>query len=849
MTEKYQSREERRKSQGNNNKKKQPKKQKRSLFKRILIIMFSLGILFMVAGAITFFVLASGAPPLDEALLKDPLSSKVYDINGKKIYEFGAEKRTFVPIDEIPDDLKNAVIAVEDARFYKHHGLDVIRLGGAVIANITEGYGAEGASTISQQVIKNSFFTQDKKLKRKVQELWMAFQLERKYSKEQILEMYLNKIYYGVGNTYGVAKAAELYYGKTLDELTLEESAFIAGVGNNPGLFNPYTHPERAEKRRNIVLNLMEKNNFITKEEATAAKTTAIDATLVASKEESQPIDSFLDQVKKELKEQGGIDVYTAGLKIYTSFDPDAQAHIDSLLNNEGDVQFPNDEFQAGIALIDTQTGEIRALGGGRNQSANSRINFAIDPLNQPGSTIKPIIDYGPAIENLKWSTYHQIVDEPTTYTGSDKKINNVDFKYLGQMTIRTALAKSRNTTAVKTFREVGGKKAREFAVNLGMPFSENEVNEAYAIGGTEGGISPLQMAGAYAAFGNNGNFNKPHAVKKIIYPDDTEVVMAPESVPVMKEATAFMITDMLKSVLEPGGSAAGYDVSGLPIAGKTGTTNYDSKTAQKYNIESGVPDVWFSGYTTNYTISIWTGYKDNITPIKNKERNIAKQLFRDIITYVSKDKDTKDFVKPNSVVKVGVEKGTNPAKLPSEFTPKEDIVYEYFIKGTEPTEISDKYDKLTSPTDLVATYNAEKNEIALSWNFPKDKLDGISFEVSASIDEGPGIVQGTLKDLTYTMVNPIPGAIYSFTIVAVSDDNKENRSDPISSKIEIPIIPDITNPGDDNGNGNDNGEGNGNGDGNDDGNGDDDTGIDIPDIPPLPPGDVNDQSNGRKGN
>ncbi|MDR4888677.1 PBP1A family penicillin-binding protein [Fredinandcohnia sp. QZ13] len=842
MSEKYQSREERRHA---NQKKKKRKKSKGSLFKRILLIILLIGIIGMVAGATTFFVMASGAPELDESLLKDPLSSKVYDMNGNKIYEFGAEKRTYVSLNQIPDDLKNAVLAVEDARFYEHHGLDVIRLGGAVVANLTEGFGAEGASTISQQVIKNSFFVEgEKKLTRKAQELWLAFQLERKYSKNEILEMYLNKIYYGVGNTYGVAKAAELYFGKPLDELELHESAFIAGLGQNPGIYNPFVHPEAAEKRRNIVLNLMVRHEFITKEQADAAKKVPIESSIVESKEQSHPIDSFMDQVKNELKEYGDIDVYNAGVKIYTTFDPEAQAHVDSLLANENpDIQFPDDQFQAGIAIVDTKTGEIRALGGGRNQAQNTRVNFALDNSNQPGSTIKPILDYGPAIEYLKWSTYHQIKDEPYTY--SDKRpINNFDRKFMGQITARVALAHSRNIPALKAFQEVGVSKATEFANNLGITFEER-INEAYSIGGMLGGISPLEMAGAYATFGNEGNFIKPHAVTKIVFPDNREVVLAPEPKTAMSEATAFMMTDMLKSVMDFG-SGRRYDVSGLQIAGKTGTTNYTAKEIKDYNIPAGgVPDIWFSGYTPSYTVAIWTGYRNNQTAVLPAEQSLALKLFRDIITNLSEGKEAEDFVMPKTVVKVGVEKGSSPAKLPSEFTPKDEIVYEYFIRGTEPTEVSDKYDKLNPPSNLSVMYDQVTNQINLTWAYAEGEMEGNSFEVSVSIDEGPAKVLTTTKELTYTVPDAIPGAIYKFSVAVVNNENPEKRSDPASTTIEVPEPPeeeiDIPlppgNPG--NGNGNGNGGENGGDTGGDtggegEGNGEGDGGVPI--FPPLPP-------------
>ncbi len=791
MSQNYRSREERK--QASTTKKKKPKKKNRGIFKKIFIALIILGIIGMLAGVSTFYVLAKDAPPLDAALLKDPLSSTVLDKDGNKIYEFGVEKRTYVSIDEIPDILKDAVIAVEDARFYEHQGLDVVRLAGAVIANFREGYGAEGASTISQQVIKNSFLTPEKNLTRKAQELWLAFQLERKYSKDQILEMYLNKIYYGVGNTYGVAKASEIYFGKSISELELHEAALIAGIGQNPGIHNPFVHPERAENRRNVVLTLMERHGFITSSQANDAKSVPIENSLADAAPQAQPLEAFLDQVKLEIAELGDIDVYSAGLTIHTTFDPKAQEYIDTLLNTDEILKYPSEDFQAGIAITNTQTGEILALGGGRNQSETKRRNFALDTSNQPGSTIKPILDYGPAIEYLKWSTYEQIVDEPFTYSDG-VPINNYDRKHKGQMSIRTALADSRNIPALKALQQVGVEKARRFAVSLGIPF-EPPINEAYAIGGTEGGISPLQMAGAYSAFGNNGTFIEPHAVKKVVYSDDTEVTTAPSGEVVMRDATAFMITDMLKSVLLPGGTGQRAHVPGLNIAGKTGTTNYTQEAREKYGIPAGaVPDAWFAGYTPNYTIAIWTGYADNnvwLNPTSSSDdQRYAQNLFKHIITFMTEGEDKPDFPVPDSVIKIAVEKGTNPAKLASEFTPSDQIVHEYFIKGTEPTQQSDKYKKLVSPSDLSISFDEEKDQITLSWSYPEDAANGVSFQVSESIDEGPYKVITTTKERSITISQPIPEAIYRYQIIAISDENNENRSEPVTTEITIPAKP-----------------------------------------------------------
>jgi penicillin-binding protein 1A len=789
MSQQYRTREERKKALSK--RKKQPRTNGQML-KKIFMIFIVLGIVGLVSGATTFAFFISDTPKLDETLLKDPLSSTVYDMNGNKIAELGHEKRTYVSYDEIPKVLEDAFIATEDVRFYKHHGVDIVRLAGAVIANFKEGFGAEGASTITQQLAKNAFLKPEKTIKRKVQELWLAIQLENRYSKHEILEMYLNKIYFSNvngSNIYGVAKAAEVYFGKELKELELHEAALLAGMPQSPNNYNPLKHPEAAEKRRNIVLDLMAKHGFISKEEAEKAKAVAVQSTLAEPKKSETPYYSFLDQVIEEVSDYGKIDVFSAGLKIYTTLDPDAQSYVEELLDENSDIPYPDENFQAGIALLDTQTGEIRALGGGRNHSARG-FNYATDTKRQPGSTIKPILDYGPAVEYLKWSTYHQIVDGPYTYSDGTK-INNHDRQYMGKISIRTALAKSRNIPALKALQAVGLDRARDFAVKLGIPLEER-IFESYAIGGFNKGVSPLQLAGAYSAFGNNGVYVKPHAVKKIVFPDGTEIDMRPEPEVVMKDYTAFMITDMLMSVVEPGGTGVSANVPGLNIAGKTGTTNFDESERKKYGIPKGVPkDIWFAGYTPHYTAAIWTGYKEvnEESYMKTKsEQQIAKQLFKKVIGHVSKNVDNKDFPVPKSVVKVAVEKGTDPAKLASDFTPKDKITYEYFVRGTEPTQVSDRYKKLEKPSNLTINYNQQTNEITLSWEYPEEWMEGVQFEISQSIDEGPYQVITTTGETAISIPNPIPGAIYKFNVVAFSTEINENRSDPAAAAIEIPV-------------------------------------------------------------
>lgn len=694
-------------------------------------------------------------------------------------------KRTYVPYEDIPKVLEEAVLATEDARFYEHNGVDIIRIGGAFVANIQEGFGAEGGSTITQQVIKNSLLTTEKTITRKVQELWLAFQLEQKYSKQEIIEMYLNKIFFP-GNVYGVAQAAKSFYGKDLNELELHEAAMIAGIPQSPNNYNPRTNPENAEKRRNIVLSLMAKHGFISEAEADEAKKIPVQSTVIEPTEKANPYHAFVEEVIEEVKEKTDIDAGSAGLEIYTTLDPKAQETVENVLNGNV-LHFPDEKIQAGITLIDTKTGEIRAIGGGRNQPVGG-YNYATDTRRQPGSTIKPVLDYGPAIEHLKWSTYHQIVDEPYTYSDGKTPINNWDRSYKGQMSIRQALADSRNIPALKALQAVGLDKAQEFAQGLGIPLPE--IHESYAIGGFSNGVSPMQMAGAFSAFGNNGIYIEPHAVKKIVLSDGTEVNLKPEPKAAMSDYTAFMITDMMKSVVQYG-TGKSVHIPGINIAGKTGTTNFTEEDKAKYNVPNGAAkDAWFVGYNPNYTAAVWTGYninKDNQKVyLDSSDQKLARAMFRSVFSEIASG-DTSDFEQPNSVVKKAVEKGSREAVLASKYTPSSKIAYEYFVKGSEPSKVSKKYEKLDKPSKLTINYDQETNSISVNWNYDESLLETVSFEISQSIDEGPYQLVNKSKDMGYEIADVIPGAIYSFQVVAVSDEDGSNKSDPSATKIQVP--------------------------------------------------------------
>lgn len=635
---------------------------KENKFKKLAIrsgmALFVFIILLTGVLAVTAFAYVKDAPSLNPDQLIAPQSSTVYDMDNEKVLDIaGEEYRKTIPLEQVPERVQNAFLAVEDARFWDHHGVDVKRIAGALVENVKEGFGAEGGSTITQQLVKLSFLSSEKTVERKVQEVYLSLRLERKYSKKEILELYLNKVYFGEG-TYGVATASEVFFTKSVEDLTISEAALLAGLPQRPSAYNPFKNPELAEKRRDTVLALMEQHGFISENEKKEAQSTPVEDLLKKQKKQTK-YQSFIDHVIEELKENG-IDekaIYTEGLKIYTTLDPKAQEFTEKVLMTNEHIDYPDDKFRAGVALLDTETGEIRALGGRRNteeEEIERGFNYATQLKRQPGSTIKPIMAYGPAIEKLNWTPDQIIKDEQIEMNG--KVFRNWNNKYHGNVTMKTALQWSYNIPAIKTMQAVGAEEVKKFAGKLGIEL--DEVYPAYAIGGFTEGISPLQLAGAFAAFGNEGVYHKPHAVRKIVYPNGKERQLQPESVQAMSDNTAYLITDMLKAVVTQGtGQMA--NIPGLPLAGKTGTNQLPDGI-----YGSGAADAWFVGYTTRYTASVWIGY-DEITQetyIKSNDTHIARLIFKQIMSKISEDKETPDFKRPSSV-------GNRPETTPKQET------------------------------------------------------------------------------------------------------------------------------------------------------------------------------------
>lgn len=632
---------------------------KKGPFKRILkylLIFFGLIILFG-AGLFTFY--ASSAPQITRSALSSDNSTKFYDANGHVISRLGSQNRDYVKSKKIPKTLKQAVVSIEDRRFYKHGGVDPIRIMGAAISNVTgSSLGLQGGSTLTQQLVKLSVFStaaSDRTLKRKAQEAWLAIKVERHYSKSQILEFYINKVYMGNG-VYGMQTAAEFYYNKTLDHLTLPEFAMLAGMPQSPTLYNPYKYPKYATERRNEVLNAMVKNEVITEQQAQNAKNVSVQRNLSkthakakTSEKTSKYIDSYLKQTIEELHDKGYKT--NSGLKVYTNLDLNAQKKLYNVANGTSSgIVYPSNRFQLGATLVNPNNGKVLAMQGGRKIKVAFGLNRAVQTGRSSGSTAKPIMDYGPAIQYLKYPTYQPVKDTPYTYAGSDKSVMDFDNKYQGTITMRKALVESRNIPAIRTLENVGVPRATKFLKSLGMSFSKPlELQNGIGLY-----ISSEQLAASYAAFSNGGTYYKPYLIRKVTQVNGVTHKYHSQGKRAMSPATAFMITNMLKGVMtDANGSGTAAKVSGLFEAGKTGTTQYPDDYINQVPSDSSM-DSWFSGFTKNYSLAIWTGYDHQFKAnsyISPTETTIAQQIYKSVMGYISQDKPNTDWTKPDDVV------------------------------------------------------------------------------------------------------------------------------------------------------------------------------------------------------
>ncbi|HZJ82577.1 MAG TPA: PBP1A family penicillin-binding protein [Clostridia bacterium] len=706
-------------------------------------------------------------------------SSFVYDYQGDKIINIhGTENRIKVPLSSIPVHVQNAFIATEDTRFYTHPGFDVKRLVGSLIQNIKARAYVQGGGTITQQVVRNGFLTQKKVMSRKIQEIYLAYELEKKYSKEQILETYLNLIYFGKG-TYGLETASNRYFGKSVKDLSFSEGATLAGIIKNPSRYSPLIDKENSIDRRNLVLDLMVKGEYLTFDQGEAAKKESM--TLVETPPESYVHNHFMDMALEEAANILGVSeetLFTNGYKIYTTLDKSLQGFCEKLFNNLD--LFPkspvtDEPSQGALVILDSSTGEVRAILGGREEDEPIRKGFnrATQSKRQPGSVIKPLVVYVPAIENFGYTPVSFIEDVPFTvdkYTPS-----NYGGGFRGWVTMREAVASSINIPAVKVLYDIGVNNGISLAKRIGIPFADEDRSLSVALGGFHYGISPMDLSKAYATLADKGRHKQYTTVRRIEDANGATVYdLKQQKSQNISEETSFLMNNILQSSVNwESGTASKLKSLGIPLAAKTGTVQLPD--TQEFKDAKGTKDAWIVAYNPDYVITVWMGFdettSENYLPSDAVGGSYPAEVARQIIENLYSDRSPKTFEKPLNVVEVELDaralNEVHKVLLASPLTPQKHIVTEYFKRNNVPREETDYWVVPDIPHDF---------QIILSQN----GLPSISFtppqsfpiyDIYKSNGEGEAIAvhriqPGQQDKIQWTDPLVKPGETYSYYVV-----------------------------------------------------------------------------------
>ncbi|MFW6278981.1 MAG: penicillin-binding protein 1A [Bacillota bacterium] len=689
----------------------------------VILLILSLGFGIFI-GAITYIV--QETPDISNYKGAQE-TTRIYSADGDILSRFFTEDRVYVPLKRIPADLTKAVVAIEDTNFYSHNGIDVWGIVRALITNIRQGRSAQGGSTITQQLARNALLSFEKTYYRKIQEAYLALQFEHLYTKPEILEMYLNEIFMG-HSAYGVQTAARQYFDKNVWELTLSESALIAGLPQSPNNYSPFNNMEASLKRRNRVLQRMKKIDFITEEEYEQARNEEIDIEFENEDKETNTV-YFENYIKSQLKNilediygsEGSQMIYGGGLQVYTTLDLEMQkyaekAYQQALDKKEGYIPSltrdnSKDKLQPQGALVslEAETGAIRAMIGGRG---NDQFNRAVQSKRQPGSAFKPFVyttalqqDYSPA------SIINDIPVILETDDGRKYAPRNYDNRYKGFISARTGLAESINLAAVKLARDLGINNIINVASQLGIStFEESDKSDSrysVALGGLNKGVIPLEIASAYSVFASNGVKKNPFAIEKILDSRDNVIYRAkPNKKVVLDEDTSFLINSMLESVITDGTGWRIDQSIDHPVAGKTGTTNKNT-------------DAWFVGYTPRLVTAIWIGEDTNLP--MDKEHGYSQtigsghavMLWRDYMKQVLDDQPKQDFTKPKNIEEVEIDPVTG--LLPNDSTPE--TITEYFRSDNKPEDKNNLHEtvetiRIDQETGKLATENCPEDNI-----------------------------------------------------------------------------------------------------------------------------------------
>ena len=577
----------------------------KSIFKKIILVILILTTILNTIITIYMINLWNKIKLDDLSKLYPNGNTTIYDNKGNLIANLSSTYNSYSPYESIPTDVINAFISIEDSRFFIHNGLDYEGIARSILANIKDKGFSQGASTITQQLVKNVYLSNEKTLDRKINEVILALKLENILSKEDIMASYLSNVLFG-GRIYGIKMGSKYYFNKELDEIELKEAALLAGLVQLPNYYNPFSNYEAAKNRRDIVLKRMYELDYI--DQDTYNETINIELESYLNKgqinENIGIYASYIDYVTAEATKEYGIDLFRDNIKITINVDSEIQNHVYQIINNKYN-HFPDDYLKCGIVVLDNQTAKILAIAGSREKGLKN-LNYATEVYNQPGSTIKPILSYAPAIQYLNFMPQTQILDEPYKYTDG-MTVKNWDNRYLGNISLRQALSDSRNVPAIKLYKMVGDEKAWQFANSIGLENRDGYSHESMAIGGFTYGYSVLEIANSYLSFANMGKYKKAYSIENIEI-ENKMLTNNFEFKQVMSEETAFLINNILHDVLR----YTKYDLSNTYLSSKTGQSNYDYNTRIKYNIPvSATKDRWVVGYTKDLTVAVWCGYDD----------------------------------------------------------------------------------------------------------------------------------------------------------------------------------------------------------------------------------------------
>ena len=683
----------------------------------------------LIGGSIFLFYVVQ-APELSETKLVATTSSKIYDNKNELIADLGAERRVNAQSNEIPTDLVNAIVSIEDHRFFNHRGIDSIRIFGAFLRNLRSN-GLQGGSTLTQQLIKLTYFstsTADQTIARKAQEAWLAIQLERTATKQEILTYYINKVYMSNGN-YGMQTAAQNYYGKDLKYLSIPQLALLAGMPQAPNQYDPYSHPEEAQQRRNLVLSEMQRQGYLSSEQyETAINTPITDGlqSLKGSNTYPQYLDNYLKEVIDQVEQETGYNLLTTGMDIYTNVDQDVQKKLWDIYNTDEYVHYPDDDFQAASTIVDVTNGKVIAQLGSRHQASNVSfgLNQAVETNRDWGSTMKPITDYAPALEyGVYDSTAYMLKDVPYNFPGTNEPVLNWDRGYFGNITLQYAIQQSRNVPAVETLNKVGLDRAKTFLNGLGIDYPTmlyiNAISSNTTETGKRYGASSEKMAAAYAAFANGGTYYKPMYINKVVFSDGSSKEFSDPGTRAMKETTAYMMTEMMKTVLYYGTGTGAY-ISWLPQAGKTGTSNYtDAEIENHIKTDQYVaPDEMFVGYTRKYSMAVWTGYSNRLTPIVGDGFRVAGSIYRSMMEYLAENDNPGDWTMPEGLYRSGGYVFKNGARNNwTNPTIQQPIVTEAPIVSTEDTTHETTHETTNNANNANNAINANTTEPNINRN------------------------------------------------------------------------------------------------------------------------------------